>query len=53
MLIALKCKGITLEIDLNYKLTFENHINKICEKASQKLNPLPQDLHVWPLKSGD
>ena len=37
-----------LAIDLNSKPTFE-----ICEKATEKLNRWPQDLHTWPLKRGD
>lgn len=29
-----------LQIDIDYTLIFENHIYKICIKASQKLNAL-------------
>ena len=31
---------VLLDIAIDSNLTFENHINRICEKANQKLNAL-------------
>ena len=31
---------VLLGITINFNLTFENHINNICKRASQKLNAL-------------
>ena len=35
-----KDEPVLLGITIDSKLTFENHINSICKKASQKLNAL-------------
>ena len=38
--IELKYEQVLLGITIDSNLTFENHINSICKKASQKLNAL-------------
>ena len=41
-----------LDITIDSKLTFENHINSICKKASQKLNALARIAPYMNIQKG-
>ena len=46
-----KCQKL-LDINIDSKLTFEDHINRICKKASAKLNALGRvSYYIDPLKT--
>ena len=42
--IELEEEQVLLGITIDSNLTFGNHINSVCKKASQKLNPLQESL---------
>ena len=41
-----------LGINFDCKLKFTNHIDKICKKASRKLNALARLHHIWVYAKG-